>query len=143
MVLLWSFKLNLNLGVIFDSNLTFDPHVQNTVKVSFFHLRNTARLRPMLSFSVAEKLINTFVFSRIDYCNALLTVYALWVTGLFLRWCQNSGIISPLKPDSLNLLVFLNLLLKHIFSGLHICEFFFFFFFFYLNVFFVCFGKAL
>ncbi len=27
----------------------------------------------MLSFSVAEKLINTFVFSRIDYCNALLT----------------------------------------------------------------------
>ncbi len=26
----------------------------------------------MLSFSVAEKLINTFVFSRIEYCNALL-----------------------------------------------------------------------
>ncbi len=26
----------------------------------------------MLTFSVAEKLINTFVFSRIDYCNALL-----------------------------------------------------------------------
>ncbi len=26
----------------------------------------------MLPFSVAEKLINTFVFSRIDYCNALL-----------------------------------------------------------------------
>ena len=26
----------------------------------------------MLSFSVAEKLINSFVFSRIDYCNGLL-----------------------------------------------------------------------
>ncbi len=25
-----------NLGVIFDINLTFDPHVQNTVKNSFF-----------------------------------------------------------------------------------------------------------
>ncbi len=61
-----------NLGVIFDINLTFDPHVQNTVKNSFFHLRNIARLRPMLSLPVAEKLINTFVFSRIDYCNALL-----------------------------------------------------------------------
>ncbi len=24
------------LGVIFDINLTFDPHVQNTVKISFF-----------------------------------------------------------------------------------------------------------
>ncbi len=44
----------------------------NTVKTSFFHLRNIARLRPMLSFSVAERLINYFVFSRLDYCNALL-----------------------------------------------------------------------
>ncbi len=61
-----------NLGVIFDSNLTFEPHVQGTVKTSFFHLRNIARLRPMLSFPVAERLINTFVFTRIDYCNALL-----------------------------------------------------------------------
>ena len=55
-----------NLGVIFDANLTFEPHVLNTVKISFFHLRNIARLRPMLSFTVAERLINTFVFSRID-----------------------------------------------------------------------------
>lgn len=61
-----------NLGVIFDANLTFEPHALNTVKISFFHLRNIARLRPMLSFTVAERLINTFVFSRIDYCNALL-----------------------------------------------------------------------
>lgn len=29
-------KLN-NLGVIFDSNLTFEPHVLNTVKTSFFY----------------------------------------------------------------------------------------------------------
>ncbi len=61
-----------NLGVIFDANLTFDRHVSNTVKASFFHLRNIAKLHPMLTFSVAETLINTFVFSRIDYCNALL-----------------------------------------------------------------------
>ncbi len=67
------FKTKLkNLGVIFDSNLTFEPHVQGTVKTSFFHLRNIARLRPMLSFPVAERLINTFVFTRIDYCNTLL-----------------------------------------------------------------------
>lgn len=32
-----------NVGVIFDSNLTFDPHVQHTVQ-TFFHLRNNARL---------------------------------------------------------------------------------------------------
>ena len=67
------FKTKLrNLGVIFDATLSFEPFVQNTVKTSFYHLRNIARLRPMLSFSVAEKLINSFVFSRIDYCNGLL-----------------------------------------------------------------------
>ncbi len=57
------FKTKLkNLGVIFDSNLTFEPHVQGTVKTSFFHLRNIARLRPMLSVPVAERLINTCVY---------------------------------------------------------------------------------
>ncbi len=61
-----------NLGVIFDSSLSFDYHVQYTVKNSFFHLRNIARLRSMLSLPVTERLINTLVFSRIDYCNALL-----------------------------------------------------------------------
>ncbi len=31
------FKTKLkNLGIIFDSNLTFEPHVQGTVKTSFF-----------------------------------------------------------------------------------------------------------
>ncbi|KAI5618450.1 hypothetical protein C0J50_22038, partial [Silurus asotus] len=61
-----------NLGLIFDANLSLDHHVRSTVKSSFFHLRNIAKLRPMLTFSVAEKLINTFVFIRLDYCHALL-----------------------------------------------------------------------
>ncbi len=81
---------NKNLGVIFDINLTFDPHVQNTVKNIFFHLRNIARLRPMLSLPVAEKLINTFVFSRIDYCNALLAVVSK-TTLSKLQSVQNSA----------------------------------------------------
>lgn len=79
-----------NLGVIFDATLTFDPHVQNMVKVSFFHLRNIARLRPMLSFSVAEKLINSFVFSRIDYCNALLAGVSKSTLSK-LQYVQNSA----------------------------------------------------
>ncbi len=68
------FKTKLkNLGVIFDSNLTFEPHVQGTVKTSFFFiLEILPDYSPMLSFPVAERLINTFVFTRIDYCNVLL-----------------------------------------------------------------------
>lgn len=66
-----------NLGVIFDATLSFEPFVQNTVKTTFFHLRNIVRIRPMLSFSVAEKLINSFVFSRIDYCTPCWSVQIL------------------------------------------------------------------
>ncbi len=47
---------------------SFDLHLP----LCLFDQSVTARLRPMLSLPVAEKLINTFVFSRIDYCNALL-----------------------------------------------------------------------
>lgn len=53
--------------VIFDSSLSFDPHVECIVKNSFFHLRNIAILCP-ISFPVTERLINTCI----DYSNALL-----------------------------------------------------------------------
>ncbi len=42
-----------NLGVLFDSNLSFDSHVSSICKT-------------------AEILINAFMTSRLDYCNALL-----------------------------------------------------------------------
>ncbi len=51
-----------NLGVIFDSSLSFDYHVQYIVKTLFFHLRNIARLRSMLSLAVTERLINSSRF---------------------------------------------------------------------------------
>jgi len=52
------------MGVIFDATLSIEHFIQNTVKTLFYHLRNIAWLRPMLSFLVAEKLINSFVFFR-------------------------------------------------------------------------------
>ncbi len=62
----------LNLGVKMDSHLTFETHVKQMCKTSFFHLRNIARLRPMLTLADAEKLVHAFISSRLDYCNALL-----------------------------------------------------------------------
>uniref|UniRef100_A0AAQ5ZK56 Reverse transcriptase domain-containing protein n=1 Tax=Amphiprion ocellaris TaxID=80972 RepID=A0AAQ5ZK56_AMPOC len=61
-----------NLGVIFDPHLSFEHHIQNLCKISFFHLKNISKLRPTLSLSDAEKLVHAFVSSRLDYCNALL-----------------------------------------------------------------------
>ncbi len=57
-----------NLGVILDSNLSFENHISHVKKTAFFHLRNIA----MLSVSDAEKLVHAFMTSRLDYCNALL-----------------------------------------------------------------------
>ncbi len=62
----------INLGVKMDSHLTFETHVKQLCKTSFFHLRNISRLRPMLTLADAEKLVHAFISSRLDYCNALL-----------------------------------------------------------------------
>ena len=62
-----------NLGVRFDPHLTFEAHINHLCKISFFHLRNIARLRPTLTLRDAEKLVHAFVSSRLDYCNALLS----------------------------------------------------------------------
>ncbi len=61
-----------NLGVILDSNLSFENHISYVTKTAFFHLRKIAKLRNMLTISDAEKLVHTFMTSRLDYCNALL-----------------------------------------------------------------------
>ena len=62
-----------NLGVIFDSELTFIPHIKNITKIGFYHLKNIARVRPILSRANTETLMHAFITSRIDYCNALLS----------------------------------------------------------------------
>ncbi len=61
-----------NLGVILDSNLSFENPISNVTKTAFFHLRNIVKLRNMLPVSDAEKLVHAFMTSRLDYCNALL-----------------------------------------------------------------------
>ncbi len=61
-----------SLGVILDSNLSFENHISHVTKTAFFHLRNIAKLQNMLTVSDAEKLVHAFMTSRLDYCNALL-----------------------------------------------------------------------
>ncbi len=61
-----------NLGVLFDSNLSFDSQGSIICETKFFHLKNISKLRYMLSMSNAEMLIHAFMTSGLDYCNALL-----------------------------------------------------------------------
>lgn len=73
---LWDFKPSQyvkNLGVVFDSELTFVPHIKNITMIGFYHLKNVARIRPFLSQANTEVLMHAFISCRLDYCNALLS----------------------------------------------------------------------
>src|SRR4029434_4902437 len=48
-------------------------HIKQISKTYFFNLRNIAKIRKVLSLQDAEKRIHTFITSRLDYCNALLS----------------------------------------------------------------------
>ncbi len=56
-----------SLGVILDSDLSFEAHISRVTKTAFFHLRNGAKVRPFLTKQDAY----AFITIRLDYCNAL------------------------------------------------------------------------
>ena len=62
-----------NLGVIMDSDLNFNSHIKSITSSAFYHLKNTARIKGLLSKPDLERLIHAFISSRLDYCNGLLT----------------------------------------------------------------------
>uniref|UniRef100_A0AAY4DRN7 Reverse transcriptase domain-containing protein n=1 Tax=Denticeps clupeoides TaxID=299321 RepID=A0AAY4DRN7_9TELE len=62
-----------DLGIIIDAGLSFSSHVDNVTRIAFFHLRNIAKIRNIISMHDAEKLVHAFITSRLDYCNALLS----------------------------------------------------------------------
>ena len=62
-----------NLGVHFDSELAFIPHVNKLVQSCFCQLRPISRIKYKLTPPNLEKVIHTFIFSRLDDCNSLLS----------------------------------------------------------------------
>lgn len=62
-----------NLGVVFDANLSLAQHVTAICRSCYYHIKDLCRIRRFLSKSVAIKLANALVTSRIDYCNSLFT----------------------------------------------------------------------
>ena len=62
-----------NLGVILDSDLNFNSHIKAITSAAFYHLKNIARIKGIVSKPDLERLIHVFVSTRLDYCNGLLT----------------------------------------------------------------------
>jgi len=62
-----------NLGVYFDSSLSFKPFVQKTAAAASFHIHTLVALRDHLPRDLVRRLCASLVISRLDYCNAVLT----------------------------------------------------------------------
>jgi hypothetical protein len=61
-----------DLGVLLDSELSFGPHISQLVSRCFFQLRRIKSCVRALPLEAAKAVVNSFVISRIDYCNCLL-----------------------------------------------------------------------
>jgi len=62
-----------NLGVLFDSELTFKHHVSKIVSSCFYRLRRLRQLKRHVYVNTMKLLISAFILSRLDYCNVLLS----------------------------------------------------------------------
>ena len=62
-----------NLGVILDPDLNFIPHFNSVRKTSYYHLKNIAKILPLVNQPSKETLVHAFVTSRLDFCNSLFT----------------------------------------------------------------------
>ena len=47
-------------------------HINHVCKTSFFALYHIGKLRIILDNACIEKLVHTFISSRLDYCNSIL-----------------------------------------------------------------------
>ena len=60
-----------NLGVIFDSSLTFSEHISSVSKACFLSIRDLRRIRNTLDHSTAQIIATSLIHSKVDYCNSL------------------------------------------------------------------------
>jgi len=78
-----------NLGVEFNSDLSYTQHISNVCRTAFFQIRQLRQIRSSLDTNSAKLLANALVSSKLDYCNSLL--YNLPDTSLNrLQLVQNS-----------------------------------------------------
>ena len=61
-----------DLGVLLDSELTLKHHVNRIASTCFCHLLRLRQLKRHVGVEVMKQLISSFIFSRLDYCNAFL-----------------------------------------------------------------------
>ena len=60
-----------NLGVRLEPDHTMLPHINDTFRSGYYHLRRINKIRKYLSDCGTKTLIQALVISRMDYCNSI------------------------------------------------------------------------
>ena len=61
-----------NLGVLFDYTLSFIPHITVIIKSTNYHLFRIIKIQKSITVFLTKTLVNSLIFSRIDYCSSIL-----------------------------------------------------------------------
>jgi hypothetical protein len=79
-----------SLGVVLDSNLTFDHHVGAVCKAAHYQIHALRHIRRTISTDLAKTIACCLVSSRLDYCNSLL--YGMSAKNIKrLQYAQNTA----------------------------------------------------
>lgn len=105
-------RLVRNLGVTLDEELTLATHVNLLVGRCYGQLRSIRSCRRALTRSAAVTMVNSFIVSRIDYCNSLLAACSqqqldklqrvLNCAARVIYGGRRSDHVTPLLRDSLH-----------------------------------------
>jgi hypothetical protein len=62
-----------NLGIIFDSAMSFSDHASQLAGRCYYYLRQIRGIRRSLTVDSCHALVRALILSRLDYCNSLLS----------------------------------------------------------------------
>ena len=79
-----------NLGLTLDKDLRFEKHIADAVRNCFYRLRVLYRIRPYLSESLREQLVETLVLSRLNYADTVYGPRLLARTDRLIQRIQNA-----------------------------------------------------
>ena len=100
-----------NLGIIFDSNLSFSDHISYISKSCFSHIRDLRRIRNTLDHKTACTIATSLIHSKLDYCNSLylnISNQQLNRLQLILNSAARAVTKTPKFHDSITLLLISN-----------------------------------
>lgn len=76
-----------NLGVTFDSKLSFESHFNQVTSLSFYTLKLLRKILPFIPAEQCKLVVSALVLFRADYCNGLFINLQKSACPNY-RWCR-------------------------------------------------------